>query len=238
MGVIADIERELARQRVRGARRRRARAAHEHDDACRLGAAARGCRQRERCSRGCTSGIRRGRSCSSRARAVATPSRPPRPCASSRCASLHREVISEVIEVRLRGRPAAHPASIVLPLLLSDLPAFCRWRGEPRWAGERVRRDPRRSSTGSSSTRRSGVRRPRGYERLGELFDRVAVSDLAYRRTLPWRVPTGRALARRSARVRRLQVTGPRADALLLAGWLRSRLRRRIALRVTPRDDA
>ena len=48
---------------------------------------------------------------------------------------LHREVLSEVIEVRLRGRPAAHPASIVLPLLLSDLPVFCRWRGEPRWSG-------------------------------------------------------------------------------------------------------
>ena len=47
---------------------------------------------------------------------------------------LQREVLSEVIEVRLRGRPAAHPASIVLPLLLSDLPAFCRWRGEPRWS--------------------------------------------------------------------------------------------------------
>ena len=33
--------------------------------------------------------------------------------------------------------------------------------------------------------------------------------------------------------IRSLQVTGPRADALLLAGWLRSRLRRKITLRVT-----
>ena len=31
-------------------------------------------------------------------------------------------------------------------------------------------------------------------------------------------------------------MTGPRADALLLAGWLRSRLRRKIALRVTAAD--
>ena len=31
-------------------------------------------------------------------------------------------------------------------------------------------------------------------------------------------------------------MTGPRADALLLAGWLRSRLRRKITLRVTPAD--
>ena len=145
---------------------------------------------------------------------------------------LHREVISEVIEVRLRGRPAQHPASIVLPLLLSDLPAFCRWRGEPPWAG-------------SSFTEIVAVvdrlvvdsaewRSPRrGYERLRELFECVAVSDLAYRRTLPWR----ERLAGRwpgIGRVKRLDVTGPHADALLLAGWLRSCLRRRITLRVRP----
>jgi len=44
-----------------------------------------------------------------------------------------REVFSEVIELRLRGTPARHPGSIVLPLLIADLPAFCRWRGEPDW---------------------------------------------------------------------------------------------------------
>ena len=47
-----------------------------------------------------------------------------------------REVLSEVIELRLRGDAAQHPASIVLPLLISDLPAFCRWRGEPDWDGQ------------------------------------------------------------------------------------------------------
>src|SRR5262249_15611398 len=44
-----------------------------------------------------------------------------------------REVLSEVLELRLRGTAMHHPASIVLPLLVSDLPVFCRWRGEPRW---------------------------------------------------------------------------------------------------------
>ena len=43
------------------------------------------------------------------------------------------EVISEVIQIRLRGDAAAHPGSVVTPLLVSDLPVFCRWRGEPRW---------------------------------------------------------------------------------------------------------
>src|SRR6476659_8296328 len=46
---------------------------------------------------------------------------------------LSREVLSEVIELRLGGSAAKHPGSIVLPLLVSDLPVFCRWRGEPRW---------------------------------------------------------------------------------------------------------
>jgi glucose-6-phosphate dehydrogenase assembly protein OpcA len=60
-------------------------------------------------------------------------------------------------------------------------------------------------------------------------FDRIAVSDLAWRRGLPWRA----ALADRwpgIRRIERLSVAGPRADAILLAGWLRSRLRRDVAL--------
>ena len=40
----------------------------------------------------------------------------------------------EVIELRLRRRARRGiPASVVLPLLISDLPTFCRWRGEPPW---------------------------------------------------------------------------------------------------------
>jgi glucose-6-phosphate dehydrogenase assembly protein OpcA len=63
----------------------------------------------------------------------------------------------------------------------------------------------------------------------------VAASDIAWRRTLPWRV----SLAEQwpgIRRARRLTVEGPRADALLLAGWLRDRLRREIALARRPAD--
>ena len=142
-----------------------------------------------------------------------------------------REVISEVIEVRLRGRPALHPASLVLPLLLSDLPAFCRWRGEPGWrssAFAEITGVVDRLVVDSAEWRSQA----RGYGKLTRLYPRLAVSDLAFRRTLPWRV----RLAERWPEIRSvrlLEVTGPRADALLLAGWLRSRLRRTIALRVT-----
>jgi len=57
----------------------------------------------------------------------------------------------------------------------------------------------------------------------------VAASDIAWQRSLPWRV----ALAERwpgIRRARRLTVEGPRADAMLLAGWLEARLRHEIRL--------
>jgi glucose-6-phosphate dehydrogenase assembly protein OpcA len=147
---------------------------------------------------------------------------------------LNREVISEVIEVRLRGGPARHPASIVLPLLLSDLPAFCRWRGEPGWrssAFEEIVGVVDRLVVDSAEWRSPA----QGYRELAKLFDRLAVSDLAYRRTLPWRSRLAE-LWPGIKTARRLDVTGPRADALLLVGWLGSRLRRKIALRVTKAD--
>lgn len=141
---------------------------------------------------------------------------------------IDREITSEVIELRLRGTPARHPASVVQPLLRSDLPVFCRWRGEPRWqstAFHELLGVIDRLVVDSSEWR--GL--PARYERLAGLFDRVAVSDLAFARSLGWR---GR-LAERWPGIRtvsRLRVDGPRADALLLAGWLRSLLRRDVTL--------
>jgi glucose-6-phosphate dehydrogenase assembly protein OpcA len=139
-----------------------------------------------------------------------------------------REVLSEVIELRLRGDAANHPASVVLPLLISDLPAFCRWRGRPDWQSPALAEIVDvcdRLVVDSSEW--SAV--PSAYDDLVRLFPRVAVSDIAWRRTLPWRG----SLAARWPEIRsieRLTVEGPRADAALLAGWLRSRLRREVAL--------
>ena len=42
-----------------------------------------------------------------------------------------RAVCAEVIRVRLCGDRAEHPASVVSPLLIADLPVFIRWRGMP-----------------------------------------------------------------------------------------------------------
>lgn len=141
---------------------------------------------------------------------------------------LAREVLSEVIEIRLRGPASRHPASIVLPLLLSDLPAFCRWRGEPAWSGSafgEIVGVCDRLVVDSSEWRRL----PSAYGELAALFDSVAVSDIAFSRTLPWR----RRLAELwpgIGSIERLRVEGPRADAELVAGWLRARLGRAVAL--------
>ena len=77
---------------------------------------------------------------------------------------------------------------------------------------------------------------PRAYDRLAGLFDAVAVSDIAWQRVLPWR----HALARLwpgIGRLRDLRVQGPRADAHLLAGWLRSRLDREVRLSHEAADE-
>src|SRR5262245_37434564 len=100
---------------------------------------------------------------------------------------LSREVFAEVIELRLAGDALRHPASLVLPLLISDLPAFCRWRGEPPWASSQLAEIVDvcdRLVVDSSEW--PGL--PARYRKLGGLFDSIAVSDLAFARSLPWRV--------------------------------------------------
>jgi glucose-6-phosphate dehydrogenase assembly protein OpcA len=143
-----------------------------------------------------------------------------------------REVLSEVIEVRLWGRAAEHPASIVLPLLISDLPAFCRWRGEPLWDS------PALSDVLGVCDRfvvdsTEWADPVAGYRTLVPTFERAAVSDLAYRRTLGWKSRLADLWPGvKSART--ITADGPRADAELLAGWLGSRLRRGIELEWSP----
>ena len=97
-----------------------------------------------------------------------------------------KEVCSEVISIRLCGTRAAAPASVVTPLLVSDLPAFLRWRGPlPFGVAEleqmvgvvdRLVVDSREWTDVAADL--AG---------LPALFDRVAVSDIAWARTLPWR---------------------------------------------------
>ena len=135
-----------------------------------------------------------------------------------------RHVAAEVIQLTLRGRRAAAPASIVTPLLVTDLPVFLRWRGElpfgsPELAQmvgvcDRLVVDSREWKDAAGA-----------YRELGSLFEQAAVSDIAWRCTRSWR----RALAGLwpgIAEARELRVAATAAEALLLVGWLRSRLGR------------
>lgn len=135
-----------------------------------------------------------------------------------------RAVCTETIHIRLNGARASAPASVVEPLLLPDLPAFLRWRGLPPFGD------------GAFDGLVDVVDRlivdsnewpdlPGDYARFPEIFDRVAVSDIAWARTSRWRAQLA-MLWPDIAGVHRVRVHGTAAQAQLLVGWLRSRLRR------------
>jgi glucose-6-phosphate dehydrogenase assembly protein OpcA len=145
---------------------------------------------------------------------------------------LESHICSEVIELRLCGGLREAPASVVLPLVLPDLPVFLRWRGRPEFGSrafeglidvvDRFVVDSREWKDG-----------PDGSGELQRCFERVAVSDIAWTCTLRWRREIAK-LWPELAGVHELHVRGPWAEAALLAGWLRSRLRRDVELRHEP----
>jgi hypothetical protein len=133
-----------------------------------------------------------------------------------------RALCGEVVELALRGNRVAAPASIVLPLLISDLPVFCRWRGLPPFGEapfEQLIDITDRLIV--DSTEWEGL--PGTYAALVEQFERTAVSDIAWARTERWRSLLA-SLWPEIAGVRTLRVHGTPAQGYLLAGWLRSKL--------------
>jgi glucose-6-phosphate dehydrogenase assembly protein OpcA len=146
-----------------------------------------------------------------------------------------REVCSEVISLRLCGRRASAPASVVTPLLVSDLPVFLRWRGPlPFGASEldQLATVADRLVIDSREWPEPGE----AFGRLPELFDEIAVSDIAWARTAPWRQAVA-TLWPAVAEASTVRVAGPEADANLLAGWLRARLGRDLNLEHEPAGE-
>ena len=139
-----------------------------------------------------------------------------------------RTVCTDTIRIRLGGTSAEHPASVIEPLLIPDLPVFLRWRGLPAFDSS-----PFQELLGVvdrlivDSTEWPDL--PTPYAQLADSFDRAAVSDIAWARTSRWRLMLA-SLWPGIAGIERLKVTGTTAQAHLLAGWLRSRLRRDISL--------
>jgi glucose-6-phosphate dehydrogenase assembly protein OpcA len=147
-----------------------------------------------------------------------------------------RGLVTEVVELTLRGSRSEAPASIVEPLLISDLPVFLRWRGEPPWGTQELEQ-----LVGVTdrlivdSIEWDDV--PGPYARLAELFTRCAASDIAWARTSRWRSHLA-TLWPLIADVRTVRVRGTAAQAWLLCGWLRSRLGRDdLALEHDPADQ-
>jgi glucose-6-phosphate dehydrogenase assembly protein OpcA len=112
----------------------------------------------------------------------------------------------------------------VEPLLISDLPVCLRWRGEPPWgAAELEQLVQVTDRLIVDSTEWESL--PHAYEHLVELFERTAVSDIAWARTSRWRSLLA-SLWPRIASVSTVRVHGTLPQALLIGGWLRSRLER------------
>ena len=146
-----------------------------------------------------------------------------------------QEVCSEVISIRLCGKRATAPASVIQPLLVPDLPVFLRWRGECPWGA--VELEELVDVTDRlivDSAEWPDVEW--GYARLAEVLDRVMVSDIAWARIEPWRRAVA-ALWPEVADANELRVAGPYPEALLLARWLGARLDREIDLRHEPAGE-
>lgn len=138
-----------------------------------------------------------------------------------------RQLCNEVIELRVDGRRAQAPASIVEPLLLPDLPVFLRWRGRPPFRTGHFRGlvelvDRLVVDSGEWPDL------PGAYAELDEVFEQVAVSEIAWRRTLHWREALARSWPELPERV-----AAPAAEAFLVAGWLRSRASREVEVEIT-----
>ncbi|HLM33632.1 MAG TPA: glucose-6-phosphate dehydrogenase assembly protein OpcA, partial [Gaiellaceae bacterium] len=132
------------------------------------------------------------------------------------------------------GARSSSPASVVEPLLLADLPVFLRWRGPVgRSEGERKLIGVADRLVVDSS---EWPDLEDEYVYLAGLFDEVAVSDIAWARTLPWREALA-ALWPDVKEVSALRVAGPEADGTLLARWLSTRLGRNVSLTLDPAGE-
>lgn len=146
-----------------------------------------------------------------------------------------QEVCSEVISLRLCGRRASAPASVVVPLLVPDLPIFLRWRGPLPFGAPELEQLVGVADRLVVDSREWPEPR-RDLARLPELFDRIAVSDIAWARIQPWREAVA-ALWPDIAEAATIRVAGPEAEALLLARWLSARLGREVALEREPAGE-
>jgi glucose-6-phosphate dehydrogenase assembly protein OpcA len=138
----------------------------------------------------------------------------------------------EVVVIRMRGAVAAHPASVIRPLLLPDSPVVIWWPGKAptnRTGDELAKLAMRRMTDAASSPRPLTALRARARDYI------PGDTDLSWTRLTPWRALLAAALDQYPAKIRSVTVESERNNpsADLLAAWLRSRLKIRVARKVS-----
>ena len=129
----------------------------------------------------------------------------------------------DIIVLRLSGAMAKRPASVILPLLLSDSPVIAWW---PFTGPDNLAADPIGALADRRITDSAADKDP-----CKALIHRAAHltegdSDLCWARTTGWRALAAAALDQHPATVKsaRVESAANNAPAMLLAAWLRLRL--------------
>jgi glucose-6-phosphate dehydrogenase assembly protein OpcA len=129
----------------------------------------------------------------------------------------------EAVVMRMYGRLALHAESVVMPLLVPDVPVVTWWHGEP----------PQEIATDFL-----GVVADRRITDAAQAADPIAAlrqrardyapgdTDLAWTRITPWRTLVAGAFDTAQAKVTEATVVAPKSDptAALMRGWLAARL--------------
>lgn len=158
--------------------------------------------------------------------------------ATGRTASLDAELRigegtpGEVVVLRMRGPLAAHPASVVRPLLLPDSPVVIWWPGK---APARSVEDELASLSIRRVTDAAASRRPLAELRTRARDYQPGDTDLSWTRLTRWRALLAAALDQYPARILGATVEGERnsPSAELLAAWLQSSLRVKVVRKIT-----
>ena len=125
----------------------------------------------------------------------------------------------EVVVIRMRGAVAAHPASVIRPLLLPDSPVVIWWPGKAP-SNRPATNSPARHAPADRCRLRPPARRAKARARDYTPGD----TDLSWTRLTPWRALLAAALDQYPAKIKSALVESERGNpsADLLAAWLQS----------------
>ena len=138
----------------------------------------------------------------------------------------------EVVIVRMRGAVAAHPASVIRPLLLPDSPVVI-------WYPGKCPTDPASDQLAQLARRRltdaAAVPRPMTALRARAENYAPGDTDLSWTRLTPWRALLAAALDQYPAKIKSAAVEAERNNpsAELLGAWMRSGLKVEVTRKVS-----